>query len=534
MNSPHRSRPLLVLGVDGGAFQLIDPWLERGLLPNLARARGGGVWANTDTGIPPTTSPNWKRYATGQDADRIGVFWWENISFREKRVWYPRARQRAARELWDHLSDAGLRVGVINMPTTWPPKTVNGFMVAGAADARAKDYTYPRPLQARIESEFHYRVHPTLWSAFRDTPEDRCAIATAGAELVSIMESQLRLASAMLERERPDFLHVTVFYVNTLQHYLWDDELTLDAWKLIDHWAGRFLEQDADLLVVSDHGSNPIEAVFNVNTWLQEAGYLKLRRRQGEGLRHLGIDREHVSRAVGRLGLRGAVGRLPERMRRRMASALPSADGSVGGVGFSAGGRKTELIDWDQSLAVASGQGPVYVNERLSGYGEDRRRIIERLKRELAEVIHPLTGEPALVGVHQKGELCSGSGPYFAEMPELYLDQAPGIHIPDDVGKADAFEGPRHWKAENKRTGMMILCSPESRVSGQVDGVRITDIAPSILAGFGLSLPSSLDGKPVAEVLEILSPNRPAPRRSQRDAERMRVKRAAARIAARV
>jgi predicted AlkP superfamily phosphohydrolase/phosphomutase len=33
-----------------------------------------------------------------------------------------------SRELWDYLGDNGYKCGVINMPMTYPPKKINGFI----------------------------------------------------------------------------------------------------------------------------------------------------------------------------------------------------------------------------------------------------------------------------------------------------------------------------------------------------------------------------------------------------------------------
>ena len=48
---------LLVIGIDGGTFDLLTPWMEQGLLPNLQKIREGGISGTLQTVVPPITAP---------------------------------------------------------------------------------------------------------------------------------------------------------------------------------------------------------------------------------------------------------------------------------------------------------------------------------------------------------------------------------------------------------------------------------------------------------------------------------------------
>ena len=72
----------IVIGLDGASFDLINPWLRAGKLPNLQSLMDNGVKGRLKSCLPPTTSPNWKCYSTGKNPGKLGMFWWENIDFR--------------------------------------------------------------------------------------------------------------------------------------------------------------------------------------------------------------------------------------------------------------------------------------------------------------------------------------------------------------------------------------------------------------------------------------------------------------------
>jgi len=82
--------------------------------------------------------------------------------------------------------------------------------------------------------------------------------------------------------DRPvDVAHLTVFYVNVLQHFFWRDDVTKRAWKVIDEHIGEVRDAypDATLYLMSDHGCTDVDTVFHANSWLEQEGYLVTRRR---------------------------------------------------------------------------------------------------------------------------------------------------------------------------------------------------------------------------------------------------------------
>jgi predicted AlkP superfamily phosphohydrolase/phosphomutase len=110
----------VVVGLDGAAFELIDPWIGEGALPNIARIKREGVWGDMRSVLPPVTSPNWKCYSTGKNPGKIGIFWWENIDWHNRKVYYPVARKLENKEIWDYMGEAGMKVGVLGMPQRKP------------------------------------------------------------------------------------------------------------------------------------------------------------------------------------------------------------------------------------------------------------------------------------------------------------------------------------------------------------------------------------------------------------------------------
>ena len=64
----------MLIGLDGATFSVLDPLLERGVMPFLRAFTASGVRAPHRSVIPPLTPPAWTSLMTGKRPGRHGVF----------------------------------------------------------------------------------------------------------------------------------------------------------------------------------------------------------------------------------------------------------------------------------------------------------------------------------------------------------------------------------------------------------------------------------------------------------------------------
>jgi len=463
-------RPTVVVGLDGAGFELIEPWIEAGHLPNVERIVETGRHGDLQSVLPPVTSPNWKAYATGRNPGQFGIFWWENVDVTNRRVYYPSERKHEHRSYWEYLDD----VAVVNVPLTHPPRAVDGPLVAGAPDGEDEGYTSPSSLEERLDREFDYRVRKR-----RRLDAD---VDAAAEEITELIDLRFRVAADLFERHEPAFLHVATFYLNSLHHYLWDDDRTREAWELVDGHLGRYLDADCNVVLMSDHGSTPIRTVFHVNSWLEREGYLVTDAGVAETLHGVGLDKDRLLRLADRLGVGSLVKRVAPRWLLRY---VPAEDGTVNREG------KTDTVDWEATTALASGQGPVYLtlDSDHPEYASVRGDLADRLR----EVTGP-DGRPVARAVHRGEEVYRGQ--YLDDAPDLVIEQADGVHVPGGIGRDAVFTRPERdgWRAENKRAGLLAATGPEFG-SGPVEGLSILDLAPTLLHLHGEPIPEGMDGE---------------------------------------
>ncbi|HUM70042.1 MAG TPA: alkaline phosphatase family protein, partial [Chloroflexota bacterium] len=135
---------VLVIGLDGATYDLLTPWLAAGHLPTMAGLVARGSSGPLRSTLPPVTAPAWASFMTGKNPAGHGVFdfFRPHSPDMDKPEMVNMADLRA-RPLWDYLSAAGRRVGVLNVPLTYPPPPVNGFVVPGLLSPDEGQTTYP-------------------------------------------------------------------------------------------------------------------------------------------------------------------------------------------------------------------------------------------------------------------------------------------------------------------------------------------------------------------------------------------------------
>ena len=68
------SKKVLFIGLDGSTFDLLDPLMEKGLMPRLRAFINEGVRGWLETTIPPITPTAWVSWMTGKNPGKHGVF----------------------------------------------------------------------------------------------------------------------------------------------------------------------------------------------------------------------------------------------------------------------------------------------------------------------------------------------------------------------------------------------------------------------------------------------------------------------------
>jgi hypothetical protein len=246
------SARVVLIGVDGATWSVIDPLLATGELPHLAALAGRGVTAELET-VEPTNSPTvWTSIATGRSPDVHGIT-----------DFFKTALSLQAPTLFERLSAQGKRVGTYEYLLTWPPRPLaGGFVIPGWL--RRDESTFPPDAFERAgASRYRYSLDGLA------SREDY--VANAREELARKAAQWNALAGAFA----PDVGAVTFYAFDAIAHRFWHDgypeqfdgdvpppearyarlipETLIGVDRAIGEIAGTLTPEDS-LLIVSDHG----------------------------------------------------------------------------------------------------------------------------------------------------------------------------------------------------------------------------------------------------------------------------------------
>lgn len=503
---------VVILGLDGATFAVIDPLIEKGLLPNLARLRREGVRGELRTTIPPVTPCAWSTFATGKNPGKHRIF---DFIYREPgayRLVPVDARRRRGPTLWRLADEAGLRTCVFNVPLTYPPEALRrGVMVTGLLTPSTRTtYTHPPELAAELDR---------VTGGYRVGAEQAYSPGLEGPFLKGLLRDLDRRAAAArhLWRQRPWDLFIAVFNESdTVQHGLWHawdprhprhreplarrfGDAFARVYRRLDEEVGWYLRQlgpEDTLIVMSDHGAGPLRAFFFVNNWLLEQGLLRLRRSLGTRFKGWLFEFGFTPNAAYNALLRLGGGGLKHRVRF-----------GVGQPWLSRLFLSFADVDWSRTRAYSFGNmGQVWANlrgrepEGTVEPGPDHDRLLEELRRRLQQLPAPAGDGPALEQVWRREELYSG--PFVGEAPDL-------LFMPRDMqyvafgdyefASRHLFEGSTGISASHRMEGVLLGWGAGLGSGREVAGACIEDIAPTVLHLLGLAVPADMDGRSLAE-----------------------------------
>lgn len=503
-------RKALVIGMDGADWQIVDPLLEQGELPNLARLLKGGVRAPLRTIVPAITFAAWPSLITGKNPGWHGIYsyWAVDPSRYDTEKALISSRPIVGRTIFDHLGSLGLRVCAYQVPMTYPAWRINGDMVAGfPTPDMGKAYCCPPELAEWVPSPLPSHIHG-----------ERIRPAMASRNPGEYLERLTQSMERFLAEDAHDFYMVVENVTDFASHIFWrlhdptfptyDRELArqlgdplTECYRLVDGAVGRLLERTADdwvIVVVSDHGSCRAPTKwFHPNAWLLGQGLLRAggggrARAARAGLR---LVRRVVSAATVRARL---VRFLPRRLARRFERARSLS----------------QAVDWTATRAycvrLEPRTGGIMINLRgrqpngLVEPGAEYEQLCAQLSAGLRELRDSKTGQPLVTEVWRRDELYQG--PFAEQAPDIIYYTAPDYRCGDRLDRLVDEQNRRLLKVvsgHHTRDGILALRSPGIfRQGAALEGANILDVVPTLYHAMGLAVPEDAEGTVLLEAFE--------------------------------
>jgi predicted AlkP superfamily phosphohydrolase/phosphomutase/tetratricopeptide (TPR) repeat protein len=121
---------ILLIGIDSGDWDVIDPLIARGELPNLARLKKEGSWARLRSNVPTLSPILWTTVVTGKTPDKHGINDFLVMDPHTGRKVPINSTFRRTKALWNIASEAGLDTDFVAWWASWPAEAIKGHLIS--------------------------------------------------------------------------------------------------------------------------------------------------------------------------------------------------------------------------------------------------------------------------------------------------------------------------------------------------------------------------------------------------------------------
>ena len=491
-----------MIGLDGAAWHLLDPILESGLMPRLAALKKRGATSTMRSTVPTYTPPAWTSAATGVNPGRHGIYGFIEGHAQDEGLELVHSGKIKSPPIWEMANAQGARVGVYNLPLTYPPRPLDGWMVSGMMTPgygeQLRGFTsWSRGAHEELEGRilkwapgYVVDVSVNYETDWRDADLCEAVIASLG--------QRRRVLEGLLQLDPPDIVFSVLESPDRLQHVYYRymdnyDPLSKSpaaakirpavarCFEAMDRVVGvldDFAGLDGSTIVCSDHGFTAWEVSVHTNALLEEWGFLKMKGSAGAMRNPMVQKLVPIAKRV-----------LPRKIARR------------------AKGRTFNAVDWEQTRAFASPipQQGVYVNLK----GREQHGIVSdselaSIKSEIRDRFAALVapdGKPACDRVYLAEDVFHGDA--LAGAPDvLPILRDHRYELDDEVFHKTAFTDHSDLpRGVHHPDGMAIFTGPGIAGGSDVPS-SVLDVTPTLLYMAGLEVPEGLDGRVVTDAFD--------------------------------
>ena len=479
---------VLMIGVDGATFNLLDPLVEWRGMPFLGSLLNASVRADLMSTRHPLTPQAWTSMITGRSPEAHGVYDFLRPAFLPDGSVFLKLndyRDNHCETIWSIANRHKQRATSLNFYGMSPAPAVDGYIFGGFIPWRhLKQAVYPKSLydEVRALPNFDYRN-----LGMDHSEEKKCVQGLHQGEHKPWIELQnvrdrhwSELTCHLMKKDRTDLTAVVLDGADKIQHLFWrfvdpayaeNDssdwhkhirELVLDFYRGLDHNIQMMVEAagpDTDILITSDHGFGPTTEIFYLNEWLARNGYLHWTE---------SAKSDSVGQLVGDT-LRDYLG----------------------------------MIEWKKTLAFSptpSSNAVIIKKDNGSGTGvkdEDYLQFALKLQSELLAFRAPGDSKPVVVSADlNKLRGTSFVGP----CPDVTVSLRDGGFV--STLKSDEILSQRpSADGTHRPAGIFIGHGPSFRKGVRLDALNILDILPLILALMGIPVPTDMEGRVPTEAL---------------------------------
>lgn len=466
-------KKLIVIGLDGASWLVLNRMIKRGITPNLGKLKEKGCWGTLKSTIPPVTPTAWASIQTGVNPGKHGVFTFQVPDRKDKGLSVVNGDSIQTETLFEFLDEEGLGTVLVNMPLSQPPRTDDPNI--GGMMARRK--VYP----SRLKEKYDFSDYQMSFYEDRDAT-DKVSNLKA---IYSNLKNNFPIVKELFKEEEWDLFFYLFSHTDWAQHeggeFFFHDkngrkaDLVKKIFSLVDEKIGWFLKQvdeDTNLILLSDHGFKYYDRRKNLTSRLKEKGLIELERQPVKWEKENSL-RENIASNLVRTARRSKL--LSTILEKRHPWFCSREEYELN--------EKESLVVWKDPKFSS-----LYINdERLFNKVKKRDKVLQKLEK----IIRPYEDK---INVFKKEDIYWGkevkNAPEIVLMPEKYLPSMFKIYSEEVSGEFQhSIDG-------------IFLGYGQDFTEKKLDMRTVYDITPTILHYFDVPLSKRFDGEVIKPLFE--------------------------------
>ncbi|TEU08261.1 MAG: hypothetical protein E3I52_02130 [Candidatus Aminicenantes bacterium] len=282
---------VMVIGLDGVPYSLLLELAQKGIMPATSKLIDSGHIQRMKASLPEVSAVSWTNFMTGTNPGTHGIFGFTDFKKDSYDLRFPNFLDLKKETFWDKLGDQRKKCIIINQPSTYPARKINGILISGFVAIELSKAVYPPSFKAPLE-RVGYEIDI-------DTQKSAENTEFLWKDLAKTLSARLK-AFNLFWKEDWDYFEFVITGTDRLHHFQWDayeDESHVYHQNFLDYYSQidrvideivtsfrKLTDNDKGLYLLSDHGFAKIEQEVYLNAWLEEQDYLKFKNHSPESL----------------------------------------------------------------------------------------------------------------------------------------------------------------------------------------------------------------------------------------------------------
>ena len=431
-----KNKKLYLIGIDSAPLWLIKDLSEKYDLKGFKKILENGSLIDMDSTMPPMTGAAWPSIYTGLNPSEHGV----PDFFEMKKDYTPELsfyNPEKAQPFWNKIAENNGRCLIITpaMNTTLP-KIKNIDMITGFP---LKAKTNSKELELLMKKEDFYG-EPDIE---KDMKSGKMSEEEAVKHFVRSITARSKISEEAMKKEKYVFVYVCFTETDRLQHFVLNKknmhQYLLPIYKAIDNFIQLCIrnaeKENAVVMLVSDHGAQPITEKFLINGWLVKNNFAKIKStilKTLNAVENTSKDRVSFSYSIREKAMKTGLRKVYDKLPHAAKKVVHKSVGSVFSSSSSGIYTRLHLFDYDMSKTVAFAGisninvATIFINDNRFDKGIVKSDEVKNIKEIIAKkllTVRNNNGKPVIKKIYDSNTYYTSKTPFIA--PDLFVEAEP-------------------------------------------------------------------------------------------------------------